>query len=273
MSQKYTPTFLKEQTEPEPEAKTRVFGANQNTSTTSGNQFATFTNKQDRPINTSRPAMEAPKLVPATLASITSSGGVTTNGATNGVTNSSSGSGRSFASKFSQQVNGSQYSTKAIPPPPKPIDVSNEDAFPSLGSKPIKAIPSKPVPSKPVSTKQISGVAATNTTFANLAKGWAKQTEEEKEAEKIRKMREEEMERDKRLLLSMPIVSIRRRKAQHIMDNEDDNNYDESSLCDDDKEYEVPEEAESSEDDVEDEDENEFNKNVGWDGRRKDDLY
>ena len=71
---------------------------------------------------------------------------------------------------------------------------------------------------------------------------------------------------------SLPSL-MRRFKTNDYDDDEDDDynpNCDQSSLGGD--SYEVPENDQPPSEE-EEEEENEFNQNVGWDGRRKDDLY
>lgn len=254
MSKKYVPSFLKDQ----PSSNTTTVESTRSFNT---NKFAPladdFTKREKPIINTSRPAMEAPKLAPATLASLTSNSAVA-----QGVSNSGGvGSKKSFASKFAEQAKIA--SDPNYKPPPKPIDFGSEDDFPSLGSM-KKSESGTSIASKTSSTS--------GSKFADLAKGWAKQKEEEAETERIRRAQEEQREREASLMRSVNIGMMRRRHNDEYQDEEDEyNNYDESSLGDDDS-YEVPEgDDESSEEDEEDNDE--FNQNVGWDGRRKDDLY
>ena len=234
---------------------TRSFG----TRVSNDNKFAPLADdyKREKPIiNTSLPAKNAPTLAPATLASLTSA-----SGASNVVTNGS-GPKKSFASKFAEQVkiaNDPNYK-----PPPKPINFSSEDDFPSLGG------PKKPA----AAASAVTAVKPVDTKFADLAKGWAKQKEDEAE-EAIRKAAREERRRRERERIIPTFNLIRRHRAYD--DDEDDEedynpNYDESSLGGD--SYGVDDDdggAPLSEDD--DEDQGEFNNDIGWDGRKHGDLY
>lgn len=270
MSKKYVPSFLKDQ---------QV--ASNNTTSTNASQSASFwpgraaaaplgtDNKfaalsddfaMKKPIvNTSRPAMEAPKLAPMTLASATSNGAVPMAGA-----GGASGSKKSFASKFAEQVkiaNDPNYK-----PPPKPVNFESEDDFPSLGGPAKK-------PANVVIKPELA-TAPTGSKFADMAKGWAKQKEEEAEKALKKAAREEQLRREAELMRSMPIMGgLRRRRYDDDDDDEEDYNpnYDESSLGDDDS-YEVPE-GDGEPSDEDDENQGEFNSDLGWDGRKRGDLY
>ena len=285
MSKKYVPSFLKDQQQSVPSTTTNTSAwptqRNQTTQNNDGasnpfnnsNKFSALSddfpmNKKDKPIvNTSLPAREAPKLAPATLASLTSNG--------NG-----SAPKKSFASKFAEQVkiaNDPNYV-----PPAKPVDFTSEDDFPSLGApkKPAAA----PTKSATSSTKSVAVPAPTPspepapgaTKFADLARGWAKQKEDEEEKARLKALQEEERRREMSLMRNINILGFRRRQALYGHDedeDEDDYNYqnEESSLGDD--SYEVPDEDDAPPEEEEEEDNDEFNQNVGCDGRRKDDLY
>jgi hypothetical protein len=198
MSKKYVPAFLKGQTQPQPEepsTNTRSFWPGGQKTTlpplNTDNKFAALADdyKREKPIiNTSKPAMEAPKLAPATLASITSNGAVASTG-----TGSGAGSKKSFASKFAEQVkiaNDPNYK-----PPPKPVNFSSEDDFPSLGG------PKKPAAAAPVVAKPEPG-----NKFAELAKGWAKQKEDEAAAEELRRAQEEMERREREMMRGIGIM-------------------------------------------------------------------
>lgn len=252
MSKSYVPSFLKDQSNT---PSTRVWPGQ------TTNKFEAlsdnFSMKKDTPIvNTSLPAKEAPKLVPATLASITSNG-------TGFTTVVGSGPKKSFASKFAEQAKNA--ANPHYVPPPKPVNVASEDDFPSLGGHKKTIVQSKTINNKPpAESKQVA------LSFAEKAKEWAKHKEDEA-AEATKKAAEEEKRHQDLLLYKrMTVIGINRYKNQYAENNEDDEyNYDESSLGEDDS-YDVPEDDEPSE---EEEEEEEFNQNVGWDGRRKDDLY
>lgn len=252
MSKIYVPSFLKNQSNT---PSTRVW-PEQNT-----NKFEAlsdnFSMKKDTPIvNTSLPAKEAPKLVPATLASITSNG-------TDFTTVVGSGPKKSFASKFAEHAKNAEQTKNAANPhyvlPPKPVNVTSEDDFPSLGG-----------PKKTIAVKLGADSKPVAVSFAEKAKEWAKQKEDEA-VEAIKKAAEEEKNRQDLLLYKRTtIIGFNRCKNKYENNDYDDYNYDESSLGDDDS-YEVPEEDEQPSEEEENEDE--FNQNVGWDGRHKDDLY
>jgi hypothetical protein len=276
MSKKYVPSFLKDQQQSVSAPTTNnttSWPAQRNTTTQNNdssyrpfnmnNKFSALSddfemNKKDKPIvNTSLPAREAPKLAPATLASLTSNG-------------SGDGPKKSFASKFAEQVkiaNNPNYV-----PPPKPVNLTSEDDFPSLGApkKPMAA-PTKTVTASSPETTPAAGA----TKFADLARGWAKQKEDEEEKARLKAIKDEERRREMSLMRNINILGFRRRQALYGEDEEDEDDYnyqnDGSSLGDD--SYEIPEEDAVPSEEDEEEDENEFNQNVGWDGRRKDDLY
>jgi hypothetical protein len=297
MSKKYVPSFLKDQqstsnttqkAEKAEKAESATFwpgrpGVTGSTvvntvaaviNTNSNNKFAALSDDFpiNRPVvNTSRPAVEAPKLAPMTLASATSNGAVPMGGASGAVPMGGAGSTgpkKSFASKFAEQAkiaNNPNYK-----PPPKPINFQSEEDFPSLGGKPVNKVITK---SEVTAT---SATGATGTKFADMAKGWAKHKEDEEERARIKAEQEEKRRAEAMLMRSIPIIRGPRRAAtKDNYHNEDENqedshNYEESSLGDDDS-YEVPEgDTEPSD---EDDENGEFNSDVGWDGRKRGDLY
>ena len=281
MSKKYVPSFLKDQqsnSTPAPNTNTNTnasFWPGQKSSAplSASNKFAALSDdfpmtKKDKPIvNTSLPAQLAPKLAPATLASLTSNGSAPV--ASSG--GSGSGPKKSFASKFAEQARIA--ADPNYKPPPKPVDFTSEDDFPSLGGpkKPAAgAWGAKPAANTVVEPEEKPAV----TSFAEKAKEWAKKKEEEAEKARRKAITEEKRRREAELIRTLPIMGLRRRQDYDDDDEEEDYNpnYDESSLGDD--SYEMPEEDHlPSEEDDEDDGEGEFNQNVGWDGRRKDDLY
>lgn len=269
MSKKYVPSFLKEQqsatvTPASSDSAPSWLSQRQSAPLAASNKFAAladdFNTKKEKPVvNTSLPAKEAPKLAPATLASITGGGAP--------VGASGSGPKKSFAAKFAEQAKIA--SDPNYKPPPKPVNVESEDDFPTLGGpkKPAAGAWSKPKNEVVESAPE----KATTLSFADKAKEWAKQKEEEEEQARIKAMEEEKKQREAALHRRMNIIGINRYNRQYAAEDDEDEYYnaEESSLGDDDS-YEVPEfEEETSEE----EDEEEFNQNVGWDGRRKDDLY
>ena len=244
MSRKFVPSFMKKQ-EQEQEQEQRQGSVpsvelTQTRAFINTNKFAPLSD--DKHINTSRPAKEAPKLAPATLASIT--------------TNGQGGGKGTYASKMAERAR--MASNPNYVPPPKPLDVTSENEFPSLGG------------SKKIDSSKVDSNIKKSGSFASMARDWAKQKEEEEEAERMMRIRLEEEERELRLLKSM--VAIGRRKnntTDHRLEGEEED-YDESSLGGDSDNDEMPEDSEPSEDDNDDD---EYNQNVGWDGRRRDDLY
>ena len=245
MSKKYVPTFLKDQT------------------SSGENKFAPLSDNytMKKPIvNTSLPAQLAPKLTPATLASITS-----TNGVANGVANVigvQGGPKKSFAAKFAEQAKIA--SDPNYKPPAKPVRIDSEADFPTLGG------PKKPVTGAWGSNPKNEVVSTTNS-FADKAKDWATTKEEEAEMAHKKAMEEEKRRKEAELVKKITFVGINRNRNYNNEDDEDYNQeYDETSLGEDSDGYEVPEGDEPSEDDEGNE---EFNQNIGWDGRHKDDLY
>lgn len=308
MSKKYVPSFLKDQnaqassnfvapivpaltsvdavkgSEP---PKFRTFGAKKveatNVTLPVKNQFAAFSDdfkpeasKQDtkphivKPvINTSQPAKEAPKLAPATLASITSA--TTANGVT--VVTGSSGVKKSFASKFAEKARAEE--DPDYKPPPKPIDFGSEEDFPTLGA------PSKPLALvKPTqTTATAASVPKFDSKFAEKAKEWADQKKAEEEAEKKRRY-EKARRRHRERIMSSGLHIIRHNFAsskRSESDEEYDPSYDEEGIDDEDYIYDVNEdELYNEEDDGEDEEgeeDGEINSGVGEYRRHKNDLY
>jgi len=285
MSKKYVPSFLRDQqstnnpTQKAEKAESTSFwpgrpgvtGATAATAATaintnSNNKFAVLSDDfpMNRPVvNTSRPAVEAPKLAPMTLASATSNGAVPMGGA--GGAGVETGPKKSFASKFAEQAKIT--SNPNYKPPPKPINFQSEEDFPSLGGKPVNKVITK-------SEVTTGTTGATGTKFADMAKGWAKHKEDEEQRARIKAEQEEKLRSEAMLMRSIPIIRGPRRAATkdnyHNEDEEDSHNYEESSLGDDDS-YEVPEgDTEPSD---EDDENGEFNSDVGWDGRKRGDLY
>jgi hypothetical protein len=273
MSKKYVPSFLKDQhpTSTAPTSNTTQSasfwpgrsGAGAGAPLNTDNKFAALSDDfpMKKPIiNTSLPAQMAPKLAPMTLASATSNGAVPIGGA-----GGASGSKKSFASKFAEQVkiaNDPNYK-----PPPKPVNFESEDDFPSLGGPAKK-------PAANVVIKPELASAPAGSKFADMAKGWAKKKEDDEENARQKAAAEELLRREADIMRGIPNINrIRRRYAEYDDEDEDEDynpNYDESSLGDDDS-YEVPEgDLEPSD---EDENQGEFNSDLGWDGRKRGDLY
>lgn len=274
MSKKYVPSFLKDQQSNQvPTTTTNTSEAfwPGPTPINSSNKFEALsddfqmTKKDKLIVNTSLPAQQAPKLAPATLASLTS----------NASANTAGGPKMSFAAKFAEQARIADDPNYV--PQPKPVDFKSEDDFPALGA--TKKSVTGAWGTKPVVVAATAANSAIEPTkpatpsFAEKAKEWANKRAEEEEKARIKALREERLRREADLIRGMPIMGFRRRRQEDEDEDEEDYNptYDESSLGDD--SYEIPDEdGEPSEEDEEDED-SEFNQNVGWDGRRRDDLY
>jgi hypothetical protein len=211
MSSKYVPPFLKNKT---------------NTSSpNSGNAFAVLDveNMRDNSVvNTSLPAKIAPKLAPATLASLT-------------------------VAPTAQHAK-------------KELNILSEDDFPSLGGGP-----------KPVNT--VVNLSPGGKKFADMARGWAKKAEREEEAAKCKAIREECRRRERELFKTMPMFTGMRRRVVEYNDDDDYNpSYEDDCSIGDDS-CEMPDENDEMHHDQEEEGEEEFNSNIGWDGRRREDLY
>ena len=253
---------------------TRSFGQKMTTPLSASNKFAPLSddfNTAKPIINTSRPAKEAPKLAPMTLASATS------NGAAPMVASGGSGGGpkKSFASKFAEQVkiaNDPNYK-----PPPKPVNFESEDDFPSLGAPAKKPANTVAVPS-PGSVASIPK-SSSGQSFAELAKGWAKKKEDEAEEERQKAIREEQRRRENAVLSKGAMLMRFGRNRHADYDDEDEDDYDPSygddNLLDDDS-YEAPSHDEAEDEDSEEDQEQqdgEFNNTMGYDRRHRNDLY
>jgi len=198
---------------------------------------------RDTLVNTSLPAKEAPRLAPATLASIT-----TATSASTSVTSANTNVSGSITSRFS---------TMHLKPLSK-VHLTDDD-FPTLGAKPVKA------PTVPVAQ-----VAQTN--FAALSREWAKKQEEdalvakdaaEKERnhiqvlQSIRQKEAKEAEEFRMRTILLPVK--RNKKEEQVLDiggNESDGSVAES--------YDSPPEIDYEEEEEEEEEE----MNSHWDGRR-----
>lgn len=279
MSKKYVPNFIKEQAPtpsvPSVPSNSGPSWITQRASVNNTNKFEAlsddFSITKNKPVvNTSLPAKEAPKLAPATLASITSNGTVST--APSSVSQQG-GPKKSFASKFSEQVKIA--SNPNYKPPPKVVDVNSTDDFPTLGApkiavtKPAVTKPVSNIPVEPVKVDKPSGLS-----FAEKAREWAKQTREEAEEATRKAIEEETKRRTAALSRGIGCIGMKRFKnnTNYYDDEDEDYNYEQSSLGDDDN-FEVPDQDEEPSSSEDDENQDEFNQNVGWDGRRKDDLY
>ena len=206
-------------------------------------------------VNTSKPAVEAPKLAPATLASLASGGGAAGNG----------GAKKSYGDKFAEQARRAEDPNYV--PPPKPLNLDSADDFPTLGG-PKKAI-TNVVAAPGAAWGKPNGAAAS---FADKAKSWAKESEEAERKAKKAVEREARRAAEKERLRSLVPVIRRARAANGGDDSEEeleDKPYDDYSIGDSDS-YESPGEPPS---DDEEEDEEQYNGEIGYDGRRKGEAY
>jgi hypothetical protein len=202
-------------------------------------------------VNTSKPAVEAPKLAPATLASLTSGAPV-------------AGTKKSYGDKFAEQAKRAEDPNYV--PPPKPLNLESATDFPSLGG-PKKGAN---VVTTPGSAWGKPGVSASS--FADKAKSWAKEAEEAERKAKKKAEKEARRAAEKERLRSLVPVIRRARAANGGDDSEEeleDKPYDDYSIGDSDS-YESPGEPPSDE---EEEDEEQYNGEIGYDGRRKVDGY
>ena len=296
MSKKYVPSFLRDDALKDGALKegalkevvappSRNFSQERNNS----NPFSRVSHdhKKEKPVT-----VEVPKLAPATLASITSLSPI------NGEPTKGGGS---FASKFAEQVRISED-----PNYQKPVDLSSADDFPALGAVKKNNVVIPPFKPQPLERRQptekpklIAGASLTELkpatssapSFAEMASLWAKKKEDEDrenaEFQRRKELEEEKMRQAARLMKKVPVLgSIGRRGiTREDGEEEEENAYvnpDEQSSLGGGSNYEYEEEESFEGDDDEfgegdggheDGEEDEYNPNAGWDGRRKEDLY
>lgn len=259
MSKKYVPSFLK----------------NQQTETSSLNSFAPLSDDYIAPtsqnnykgsyvkhlVNTSRPAKEAPTLVPATLASLTA------NKSSSNTSSNINSNGKSFSANFAERINGSYIQTE------KPVDITSFDEFPALGGSALGGVSKK-------YENNVSSVEKDASSFANKTKLWAAKQKEEEELNRLEELRQQQLRKDSARAKEIALINLRRngeelfRSDDSSSDDEEfyQRQYDQSSLADSDESFEVPEfDDESMSEDSEES--GEINQNIGWDGRRRNDLY
>lgn len=291
MSKKYVPSFLKdgalkdgalkegalrEATKEVIEPPSRNFSQDRSNS----NAFSKVSHEYRK-----EKLVEVSKLAPATLASITSLSPLSAD--------ATKPSG-SFASKFAEQVRISED-----PNYQKPVDLSSADDFPALGAVKKNNVvipPFKPQPMErrqPTEKPKLTELKSTTNapSFAEMASLWAKKKEEEDrenaEFQRRKELEEEKMRQAARLMKKVPVLgSIGRRVAGREEGSEEEENVyvnpDEQASLGGGSNYEYEEEESfEGEDDEfgereeggEDGEEEEYNPNAGWDGRRKEDLY
>lgn len=240
---KYVPSFLRNQGS---NGTGAAGGAGTNV-----NRFAAFDDDFEAPKTVIAPTA----LKPATLASLTSD---------------SKPKGRSYAERFSEKSKYEDKRGRPVVVEVKKTDISSEEQFPTLGG----------VAKKPSGMwgKQASGTAKLST----LAQQWAKQKEEEEAATEVLRLAEEKKRLEEEMMALALKNSIKRSNGFENPDyTEEDyfhNPYATQELLVDEDSVELPSEDEPSEgDEFGDEDEydenGEYNPNIGYDGRRKDDLY
>jgi hypothetical protein len=247
---RYVPAFLKEQQQ---NNTSPTDNSGWNTVGSRNNGFPM--NRRDRPDDTPRRP-----LAPATLASLTSAG-------------VNSGGNKSFASKFTERVKVAQDPNYV--PPPKPLNVNSNDDFPTLGLKPLKPSMTNKVAPEPTIRQNVMAQKPAGK-WASMAKAWAQQEEDEREAEHAREVEEERKRREMELFRSMPLPTFVHKRYNDYSceyeDEEDEYNNDEKDSFVYESSDTEDEPSEHGEGEGEDGD-NEFNSNTVWDGRRKDDLY
>lgn len=191
-------------------------------------------------VNTSLPAKEAPKLVPATLASITSSS-----------------DGNNASSVATSVKNTNLEKVSIYKGNDKKVNLGSDD-FPSLGGKP-KASVVKPV------EKPAMNFAAMSREWAEKQKEEARIAAEEAEKERMRlqleRMMKEKEEKEEKIYKKQMIslASIKRTKENEA---ENRNDYDDDDYTEEDELYESPLDEDEEDEDEEDE------YNSQWDGRR-----
>lgn len=246
MSNKYVPSFLKNQS------------ANGGAGT-SVNRFAAFDDDFKAPV------------AAATLASLTAN-------------SDSKSSGKSYAARFSEKsrTDDRRGPSRLVT---KKMDVGSEEQFPTLGGavkKPAGAW-GKPVTVTTATTDATATVV--DTKFADLAKVWAKQKEDEDVAVELKRIEDEKRYLEEKMLAATLKSRIKSAKFDGLENpdqtSEEDyfnNPYISHDALADEDSVELPSEEEPFDEDGEfgddDIDENgEYNPNIVNDGRRKNDLY
>jgi len=281
MSKKYTPSFLKNQSQGYSQGQGHTQGQGQ-----TSNKFSVLSDEFSKvALSNTVPSSVVPsntfplkEVKLATLASLTSTGTTTTSTTTTGGT-------RSFAAKFADQAKSAEQYKMAnksnYVAPPKPVDVASSEDFPSLGGGTKKNMGWKKDMNTVATAVTVATVAtaATTISFADKAKEWAMKKEEEEETTKlqaiVRAEYEAKMRREEDILRKLPTLPHRRTGIQYDYDDEEDNNsaYNDDPFSEDSDSFEVPNGDEEPSEEEDEEEDGEFNQNVGWDGRRKDDLY
>jgi hypothetical protein len=202
---------------------------------------------------------------------------------------SSGGGNKSFASKFSEQMRRAEDPNYV--PPPKPLNVNSQDDFPTLGGggsvkkslsqghHSLSPSGLQSVRQSVMTNQQPASNKPSGNKWASMAKAWAQQDEDEREAKHAREVEEERQRIEMELLRSMPLptFSHSRRYNEYSDDDQYDEEDDYNQEEKDSYEYESSEPEDEPLDNrgsgVDGDEEGEFNSNTVWDGRRKDDLY
>lgn len=191
-------------------------------------------------VNTSLPAKEAPRLAPATLASITSI--------------TATGTSATAVTGITSTLSSLRLEKKSVYQPLSKVQLTDDD-FPALGSKPAKA------------------TVVQGTNYAALSRDWAKKQEEdaiiakeaaEKERARIQSeqfLRQKEAKEAEEFRMRNIMLPVKRNKVvEQVLDiggNESDGSVGADS-------YDSPPEIEYEEEEEEEEEET----NSYWDGRR-----
>jgi hypothetical protein len=253
---KYVPSFLRNQ---------NGSGGAAGGAGTNVNRFAAFDDDYKAPTApvatvTSTASVTTTSLKPATLATLTSD---------------SKPKGRSYADRFSEKSrHEDRHSGSKMAVEIKKTDISSEEQFPTLGG----------APKKPAGAwgKPTAAIAGGEAKLSTLAQQWAKQKEEEEAAAEVLRLAEEKKRLEEEMMALALKNSIKR--GDYGLENPDyseedyfHNPYAAQELLADEDSVELPSEDEPSEGEFGDDDEydenGEHNPNIGYDGRRKDDLY
>ncbi len=230
----------------------------------SKNKFGVFGDNDDTATATATATATVTKVLkPATIAELTTSTRQMTIGNTSDdntgfttVDNSKNKNKKSFGAKYATKKDEFQQDKKLGLPPISLPKVNSFDDFPSLGGTP-KSATSTPKVSTPVASpiKQSNS----SSSFANLAKGWAKKAEDDELAAEMERQRNEKnkLEEDAFRHNIRVFRKINKKKeTKKFDDDEEDELHQNDDGFGEDEDYEVP----SGDEDMpmSDEDENEY---------------
>jgi hypothetical protein len=216
----------------------------------SKNKFGVFGDNDDTATATATATVTTtvPKVLkPATIAELTTSTRQMTIGNASDdntgfttVDNSKNKNKKSFGAKYSTNKDEFQQDKKLGLPPISLPKVNSFDDFPSLGGTP-KSATSTPKVSTPVASpiKQSNS----SSSFANLAKGWAKKAEDDELAAEMEKQRTEKqrLEEDAfRNNISVFRKIIKKKETKKFDDDEEDELHQIDDGFGEDEDYEVP---------------------------------